>query len=153
MGAGNAGAYNSINIGYILGEIVRRVTGKTVGTFLREEVAGKLGADYHIGMRPDEIARVSDMHPNPKNTFFEIADDPRRRSAARSAPHRSSATSRIAARSASSRWRHSAATVTRAHGAHLRDAGRQRRDRRRAPPEPKQPSSAQASSSGRTTAS
>jgi len=73
---GTRGAYNSINIGYILGEIVRRVTGKTVGTFLREEVAEKLGADYHLGMRPDEIARVSDMHPNPKNAFFKIADDP-----------------------------------------------------------------------------
>ena len=48
---GTKGAYNSINIGYILGEIVRRVTGKTVGTFLREDVTGKLGADYHIGLR------------------------------------------------------------------------------------------------------
>ena len=72
---GTKGAYNSINIGYILGEIVRRVTGKSVGNFLREEVAGKLGADYHIGLRPDEIARVSDMHRNPKNAFFKIAFD------------------------------------------------------------------------------
>jgi CubicO group peptidase (beta-lactamase class C family) len=72
---GTKGAYNSINIGFILGELVRRVTGKSVGTFLREEVTGKLGADYNIGLRPDEIARVSDMHPNPKNGFFNIADD------------------------------------------------------------------------------
>src|SRR5918996_2992755 len=73
---GTKGAYNSINIGYILGEIVRRVTGKTVGTFLRKEVSGKLGADYNIGLKPDEIARVSDMHRNPKNQFFRIAADP-----------------------------------------------------------------------------
>ena len=72
---GEKGAYNSINIGFILGEIVRRVTGKTVGTFLREEVTSKLGADYNIGLKPDEIARVSDMHPNPKNGFFKIASD------------------------------------------------------------------------------
>ena len=72
---GSKGAYNSINIGYILGEIIRRVTGKTVGRFLREEVTSKLGADYNIGLRPDEIARVSDMHPNPKNGFFKIAAD------------------------------------------------------------------------------
>ena len=72
---GEKGAYNSINIGFILGEIVRRVTGKTVGTFLREEVTSKLGADYNIGLKPDEIARVSDMHPNPKNGFFKIAGD------------------------------------------------------------------------------
>jgi len=72
---GTRGAYNSINIGFLLGEIVRRVTGRSVGTFLREEVAARLGADYHIGLRPDEITRVSDMHPNPKNGFFRIADD------------------------------------------------------------------------------
>jgi CubicO group peptidase (beta-lactamase class C family) len=73
---GTDGAYNSINIGYILGEIVRRVTGLSVGTFLRREVGEPLGADYNIGLRPDELARVSDMHRNPANAFFKIADDP-----------------------------------------------------------------------------
>jgi CubicO group peptidase (beta-lactamase class C family) len=72
---GTNGAYNSINIGFILGEMVRRVTGMSVGTFLRREVSEPLGADYHIGLRPHEIARVSDMHPNPKNDFFKIATD------------------------------------------------------------------------------
>ena len=72
---GTSGAYNSVNIGYLLGEIIRRVTGKTVGTFLREEVSGRLGADYQIGLRPDEVARVTDMHPNPNNGFFQIATD------------------------------------------------------------------------------
>jgi CubicO group peptidase (beta-lactamase class C family) len=73
---GTNGAYNSQNIGFLLGEIVRRVSGKSVGRFLREEVTGKLGADYNIGLKPDEIARVSDMHPNPANGFFKIASDP-----------------------------------------------------------------------------
>ena len=73
---GTKGAYNSINIGFILGEVVRRVTGQTIGAFLREAVTEKLGADYHIGLRPDELARVSDMHKNPQNTFFKIAADP-----------------------------------------------------------------------------
>src|SRR5829696_949047 len=73
---GTKGAYNSVNIGYLLGEIIRSVTGKSVGAFLREEVTGPLGADYGIGLRADEIARVSDMHPNPKNTFFSLANDP-----------------------------------------------------------------------------
>lgn len=72
---GTYGAYNSQNIGFILGEVVRRVTGKTIGTFLREEVAQRLGADYNIGLRPDEIARVTDMHENPKNQFFALAAD------------------------------------------------------------------------------
>jgi CubicO group peptidase (beta-lactamase class C family) len=72
---GTYGAYNSINIGYLLGEVIRRVTGDTPGTFLRKNVTGKLGADYNIGLTPDEIARVSDMHENPKNTFFHVSSD------------------------------------------------------------------------------
>ncbi|MDA1000518.1 MAG: serine hydrolase [bacterium] len=73
---GTEGAYNSINIGFILGEIVRRVSGKTIGTFLREEVTGPLGADYNIGLRPDEAARVSDTIFNPENGFWKRAQDP-----------------------------------------------------------------------------
>lgn len=73
---GKGGAYNSVNIGYLLGEIIRRITGRTVGAFLREEVMDRLDADYQIGLRPHELARVSDMHPNPKNGFFQIAFDP-----------------------------------------------------------------------------
>lgn len=72
---GTSGAYNSINIGFLLGELVRRVTGKSLGSFLRSEVSGPLGADYQIGLRPEEILRVSDMHKNPKNGFFAIAQD------------------------------------------------------------------------------
>jgi CubicO group peptidase (beta-lactamase class C family) len=72
---GAKGAYNSINMGFILGEVVRRVTGKTIGALLREAVTEKLTADYHIGLRPDELARVSDMHRNPNNAFFKLAAD------------------------------------------------------------------------------
>lgn len=73
---GTNGAYNSVNIGYILGEIVRRVTGLTLGTFLREEVTRKLCADYNIGLKEDEVARVSDLHRNPDNQFAKLASDP-----------------------------------------------------------------------------
>ena len=72
---GTSGAYNSVNIGYLLGEIIRRVTGKSVGAFLRQEVSERLEADYHIGLRPDEVARVTDLHANPNNGFFQIATD------------------------------------------------------------------------------
>jgi CubicO group peptidase (beta-lactamase class C family) len=73
---GTRGAYNSVNIGFLLGELVRRTTGKSIGKFWREEVTRPLGVDYQIGLQPDEIARVSDMHENPKNGFFQIAGDP-----------------------------------------------------------------------------
>ncbi len=74
--AGTNGAYNSINIGFLLGEVVHRVTGTTIGKFFRREVAEKLGTDYNIGLTASEIARVSDMHENPKNQFFQTAFDP-----------------------------------------------------------------------------
>ncbi|MEP9378522.1 serine hydrolase domain-containing protein [Aquabacter sp. CN5-332] len=73
---GTYGAYNSQNIGFLAGEIVRRVDGRTVGRFLREEVTDKIGAEYNIGLTPAEIARVSDMHKNPLNEFAQIASDP-----------------------------------------------------------------------------
>jgi CubicO group peptidase (beta-lactamase class C family) len=72
---GTYGAYNSINFGYLLGEVIRRVSGDAPGQFLRKNVTSRLGADYNIGLTPEEIARVSDMHENPKNTFFQISSD------------------------------------------------------------------------------
>lgn len=46
---------DTLSQGFLQGEIVRRVTGRSIGTFFREEVAGPLGADFHIGL-PDRAA-------------------------------------------------------------------------------------------------
>lgn len=62
---GTASGYHLLNYGHLLGEVVRRVTGKTIGTFVREEIAGPLGADFHIGLAPSEFARVSPVVPPP----------------------------------------------------------------------------------------
>lgn len=51
---GAAQGYHPITIGFLVGELVRRVSGLTVGTFLQKEVAGPLGADAWIGL-PEEI--------------------------------------------------------------------------------------------------
>jgi CubicO group peptidase (beta-lactamase class C family) len=48
--------YQPITYGPLLGEVIRRVTGKTLGRFFREEVAGPLGAEYHIGTLPEQDA-------------------------------------------------------------------------------------------------
>jgi CubicO group peptidase (beta-lactamase class C family) len=53
--------YHSMTFGYILGEIVRRVTGKTIGNFFREEVAEPLGIDFHIGVSEELDERIADM--------------------------------------------------------------------------------------------
>lgn len=60
---GTASGYHAATQGFLIGEVIRRVTGKTVGTFLREEVAGPLGADFHIGLQPEHDWRVGEMIP------------------------------------------------------------------------------------------
>ena len=74
--AGSKGAYNSINFGFIHGEIVRRVSGKRIRDFIREEITGPLGADYNVGLNADELVRVAPMHRNPENKFWEMGEKP-----------------------------------------------------------------------------
>ncbi len=52
-------SYHAMTFGWIAGEVVRRVDGRTVGRFVREELAGPLGLDLHIGAPPDAIVRVA----------------------------------------------------------------------------------------------
>ncbi len=73
---GTKGAYNSMNYGFIIGELVRRVTGNTIGTFIHDEIAGPLGIDYHVGLNDDLIARVTDIIPNPDSTTLKLIQDP-----------------------------------------------------------------------------
>jgi CubicO group peptidase (beta-lactamase class C family) len=58
---GSTLAYHAITYGPLIGEVIRRITGKTLGAFFAEEIAGPLGADYHIGTGPECDARVSPM--------------------------------------------------------------------------------------------
>ena len=60
---GTASGYHAITHGYLMGEVVRRVDGRTVGTFFREEVAEPLGADFHIGFGPELDDRCGELVP------------------------------------------------------------------------------------------
>lgn len=62
---GTASGYHAVTQGFLQGEIVRRVTGRSIGTFFREEVAEPLGADFHIGLPASEDGRVADLVPPP----------------------------------------------------------------------------------------
>ncbi|MBA3282191.1 MAG: beta-lactamase family protein [Acidimicrobiia bacterium] len=55
--------YHALTQGYLEGEVVRRITGRTIGTFFREEIAEPLGADFHIGLPDTEEHRVGEMVP------------------------------------------------------------------------------------------
>jgi CubicO group peptidase (beta-lactamase class C family) len=62
---GTASGYHAITQGYLVGEVVRRITGKTIGTFFREEIAGPVDADFWIGLPASEDHRVADLIPPP----------------------------------------------------------------------------------------
>lgn len=66
---GTKSGYHAITQGYLVGEVVRRVDGRSVGTFFAEEIAGPLGADFHIGTGPEHDARVAPVIPVPPIEF------------------------------------------------------------------------------------
>ena len=58
---GDGHGYHVNTFGYLLGEPVRRAAGMTMGALLREEIAGPLGADVHIGLPLSEHGRVAEF--------------------------------------------------------------------------------------------
>jgi len=80
---GSQHGYHATTFGWLVGEVVRRVSGKSLGTFFREEVAGPLGLDFWIGL-PEEhehrTALVTQSPPpgpgDPVSPFFVAMSDP-----------------------------------------------------------------------------
>ncbi|MET9792404.1 serine hydrolase domain-containing protein [Streptomyces canus] len=62
---GTAAGYHSLTQGFLVGEVLRRITGRTVGEFLAQEVTGPLGADFHIGLSAEHDHRVALTVPPP----------------------------------------------------------------------------------------
>lgn len=58
---GTTKCYHSATMGFICSALVRRVDGRSIGQFVREEIAGPLGLDYHIGVPDAAMARCADM--------------------------------------------------------------------------------------------
>ena len=68
---GTVAAYHIHTQGFLLGEIIRRVTGKTVGQFIRDEIAFPLDADFILGsMSEHDQARVAEVMPNMEARLF-----------------------------------------------------------------------------------
>jgi CubicO group peptidase (beta-lactamase class C family) len=66
---GTTHGYHVNTLGFLTGELVRRVTGDSLGTFFRRAVAEPLGADFHFGLDPCEDGRVAEY------TFGSEASD------------------------------------------------------------------------------
>lgn len=69
---GTTPIYHTMTQGFLLGELLRRVTGLTLGEFLRRRIAAPLGLDYAIGLTAEEAARCASMVPS-AGTVLAIA--------------------------------------------------------------------------------
>ncbi|MFD6161084.1 serine hydrolase domain-containing protein [Nocardia sp. NPDC060256] len=67
--------YHGRTYGYLVGEVIRRITGRTVGRFLAEEIAGPYGIDFFIGLPAAEQHRVSRLVFAPKPDLDSVPDE------------------------------------------------------------------------------
>ena len=66
---GTRSGYHAVSQGNLVGEVVRRVDGRSVGRFFAEEIAGPTGADFHIGLGAEHDHRVARVIPAPPLQF------------------------------------------------------------------------------------
>jgi CubicO group peptidase (beta-lactamase class C family) len=64
---GTLAGYHSLTQGFVVGEVIRRITGRPLGTFFAQEVAGPLGADFHIGLAAEHDHRVAPVLAPPSS--------------------------------------------------------------------------------------
>ena len=60
---GTGQGYHVNTYGFLAGEVVRRVDGRTLGTYVREEIAEPFDIDFHIGLAPEDNARTAEWVP------------------------------------------------------------------------------------------
>jgi CubicO group peptidase (beta-lactamase class C family) len=73
---GTASGYHALNYGHLVGEVVRRISGKPLRQFVAEEIAGPLGADFQIGAAETDWDRIAPVVPPPPLPFDLAALDP-----------------------------------------------------------------------------
>ncbi len=71
---GSKCVYHAATFGWLNGEVLRRVSGKTVGQFLRSEISSPLGADVAIGLSQAEQSRTAETIPPSRlgEVFFQV---------------------------------------------------------------------------------
>jgi CubicO group peptidase (beta-lactamase class C family) len=89
---GTTYGYHVLTFGWLVGEVVRRIAGKSLGAYFRDEIAGPLGLDFHIGLaeehdartaevvqampRPEEVARFAQLMADPQSMAFKAVFNP-----------------------------------------------------------------------------
>jgi CubicO group peptidase (beta-lactamase class C family) len=72
---GTANGYHALTQGYLVGEVVRRITARSIGQFFADEIAGPLGADFYIGTPAECDDRVARVIPPPPLPIDESTKD------------------------------------------------------------------------------
>lgn len=87
---GTAHGYHPLSWGYLIGELVRRIDGRSLGTILREDIAGPAGLDFQIGtpapdhdrvaeiMRPRALPDLGEINPATRAAFLTKWSSPDR---------------------------------------------------------------------------
>ena len=71
---GGSRAYHSVTLGYLVGELIRRTDGRSLGRFLAEEVCEPHGIDYWIGLPPALHDRCAEFFGETAGTLFDRSD-------------------------------------------------------------------------------
>jgi len=75
---GTASGYHPVTVGYVVGEIFRRVDGRTIGTAFREDIGAPFGLDIWVGLPDDAEGRVAELvRPSAMPDFGEINEPTR----------------------------------------------------------------------------
>lgn len=74
---GTKHGYHALTYGHLVGEVIRRISGKSVGQFFAAEIADPLGAEFHIGLPEAKERRVTKFVTGPPPDFanIEVTDD------------------------------------------------------------------------------
>lgn len=72
---GTATGYHALTQGFLIGEVVRRITGQSLGHYFRENIAEPLGADFMIGVPESEFARIGYLFPPGGDSKLEAPGD------------------------------------------------------------------------------
>lgn len=62
---GEKHGYHALTFGWLVGELIRRVSGRSVGNYVREEIAEPLGVEFYIGCPEELDPRISELHAGP----------------------------------------------------------------------------------------
>jgi len=90
---GTTYGYHALTFGWLVGEVIRRIAGKSLGAYFRDEIAGPLALDLHIGLaeehdartaeivqaaapRPEEVARLAQLMADPRSMALKAIANP-----------------------------------------------------------------------------